>query len=199
MTAVVPLLPGSRGKPTRRRAGVGLACMAALAALWLLAASKVHVNTSWSGDAWGYLLLPIGQPELGDAVMFDPPAALGAKVPYLKTVRGLPGARVLVNAERTVSVDGADLGRAKTHALDGRALEAVAPSVIPPGHYYLHADHIDSHDSRYAGIGLVPRGRILGRALALPDIPWLGLEGPLAGPEDATAGKTPRVSVETRP
>ena len=82
--------------------------MVALAALWLLAASRVHVNASWSDGAWGYLALPIpGDPEIGDAVLFDPrpahgelaPApeaggqapALGSTVPYLKTVRGLPG------------------------------------------------------------------------------------------------------------
>ena len=57
------------------------------------------------------------------------------------------------------------------------------PGVIPPDHYYLHADHVDSHDSRYAEIGPVPRDRILGRAFALPDLPWLGLEGPLVGPD----------------
>ena len=56
--------------------------------------------------------------------------------------------------------------------------------VIPPDHYYVHADHVDSHDSRYAEIGLVPRERIRGRALALPDIPWLGLDGPLAKAEE---------------
>ena len=77
------------------------------------------------------------------------------------------------------------MGRAKSHALDGRPLEAIAPGVIPSGHYYLFADHADSHDSRYAEIGLVPRGRILGRAIAMPEIPWLGLDGPLVGPEDA--------------
>ena len=31
----------------------------------------------------------------------------------------------------------------------------------------------------------MPRARILGRAVALPDLPWLGLTGPLVGPEDA--------------
>ena len=185
MTVSVPLRPGPHGKPACvRRGNIGLACLAGLAALWLLAASRVHVNTSWSDNAWGYFVLPLRHPEPGDAVLFEPPATLGAKVPYLKTVRGLPGARISVGADRTVSVDGADLGRAKTHALDGRPLEAVAPGVIPPGHYYLHADHIDSHDSRYAEIGFVAAERILGRALALPDLPWLGLEGPLAGPED---------------
>ena len=172
-----------------RRAAVGLAVMAALAALWLLAASRVHVNTSWSDDAWGYAAVPLfgADPRIGDRVLFEPPDAVGAAVPYLKTVRGLPGARVTVDADRTVRVDSAALGRAKTHALDGRPLAAIAPGTISPGHYYLHADHPDSHDSRYAEIGLVPRERILGRAVALPDLPWLDLDGPLVGPDDVPA------------
>ena len=49
--------------------------------------------------------------------------------------------------------------------------------MIPQAHYYVHADHTDSHDSRYEEIGLIPLERIRGRALPLPDIPWLGLEG----------------------
>ena len=173
-----------KGPTAARRRNLVLACLVGLAALWLLAVSRVHVNASWSDDAWGYLVLPLGAPELGDRVLFEPPAGLGARVPYLKTVRGLPGARVTVDGDRVVSVDGIALGRAKTEALDGRSLEAVAPGLVPEGRFYLHADHADSHDSRYAEIGLVPRGRILGRALALPDLPWLGLEGPLVGPED---------------
>lgn len=165
------------------RAWIGLAVLAALAALWLAAASRVHVNASWSDDAWGYLVLPIGDSAIGDTVLFEPPAAVGAKTPYLKTVRGLPGDAVGLDPDRTVRIDGIALGRAKERALDGRPLEAIAPGAIPDGHYYLHADHADSHDSRYAEIGLVPATRILGRAVALPDIPWLGLEGPLVGPE----------------
>jgi len=189
------------GRPRNaRRAAVALAWMAALGLLWLAGASRVHVNTSWSGDAWGYLALPLGDPAIDDEVLFEPPDALGAPVPYLKTVRGLPGAVVSVDADRTVRVDGVALGRAKTHALDGRALEAVRPGIVPPGHYYLHADHPDSHDSRYAEIGLVPRGRLLGRAAALPDLPWLGLEGPLVGPEDVGVdGPSSRDTAEVRP
>ena len=158
--------------------------MAALAGLWLLAASRVHVNASWSDGAWGYLALPVlGDPGIGDVVLFDPPAEIGADVPYLKTVRGLPGARLQVGPARTVVVDGLVLGVAKSEALDGRPLAAVAPGTVPPGHYFLHGPHRDSHDSRYAEIGLVPRERIRARAVALPDLPWLGLEGPLVGPE----------------
>ncbi len=159
---------------------------AVLAMVWLVAASRVYVNASWSDGAWGYLVLPFpGAPRRGDAVLFDPPEAVVSQVPYLKTVRGLPGDRVRVDGDRRVSVNGAVLGIAKTHARDGRALEMTKPGVIPPDHYHVHADHVDSHDSRYAEIGLVPRERILGRALALPDIPWIGLDGPLAKPEEA--------------
>ena len=82
-------------------------------------------------------------------------------------------------------VNGAPVGVAKTHSRDGRPLAPIAPGTIPPGHFFLFADHPDSHDSRYAEIGLVPRARILGRAKPLPDIPWLGLKGPLVGPEEA--------------
>ena len=160
--------------------------MIALAALWLAAASRVHVNASWSDGAWGYAAFPLfgEEPAIGDRVLFEPPDALDSPVPYLKTVRGVPGMTVSVDADGTVRLDGAAMGRAKTHALDGRPLQAIASGAIPPGHYYLHADHADSHDSRYAEIGLVPAGRILGRAIAMPDVPWLGLNGPLVGPED---------------
>ncbi len=167
-------------RPARNR-GI-LVCAVVLAVSWLALASRVYVNASWSNAAWGYFVLPLsGAPQRGDMVVFDPPQALGSPVPYLKTVRGLPGDRVEVDGDRRVSVNGAVLGIAKTHARDGRRLEPAVRGNIPPGRYYVHADHADSHDSRYAEIGLVARERIRGRALALPDIPWLGLEGPLAG------------------
>ena len=182
-------------RPRRRR--IGLAVMIALAALWLVAVSRVHVNASWSDEAWGYAAFPLfGEaPKIGDRVLFDPPETLGSPVPYLKTVRGVPGMTVEVDPDGTVRLDGEPVGRAKGHALDGRPLAAIAPVVIPSGHYYLFADHADSHDSRYAEVGLVPRERILGRAIAMPDIPWLGLDGPLVGPEDTSAGAAP----EARP
>ena len=209
MTAPRPIFTMSTGSARRRQ--VGLAVMVLLAAVWLGAASRVHVNASWSDGAWGYAAFPLfgEDPKVGDRVLFDPPdgawppgsgarpgldpgagagsrrSGFGARVPYLKTVRGVPGMRIAVGRDRTVFLASEPVGRAKAHALDGRPLAAIAPGTIPPGHFYLHADHADSHDSRYAEIGLVPRGRILGRAVALPDIPWLGLKGPLIGPEDA--------------
>ena len=184
MTAQRPVF-ALKTAPDRRR-NVGLAVMLVLGALWLGAASHVHVNASWSDGAWGYAAFPLfgEDPKPGDRVLFEPPEVVGSEVPYLKTVRGVPGMRIEVGKDGTVFLNGVPAGRAKTHALDGRPLRAIAPGTIPPGHFYVHADHVDSHDSRYAEIGLVPRGRILGRAIAMPDVPWLGLEGPLVGPED---------------
>ena len=184
MSAGRPVFAGKTA--ALRRRNVALAVMIALAALWLVAASRVHVNASWSDEAWGYAAFPLfgEDPEIGDRVLFEPPEAVGSKVPYLKTVRGLPGMTVSVDADGTVRLDGEPVGHAKTHALDGRPLAAIAPGVIPPGHFYVYADHADSHDSRYVEIGLVPRGRILGRAIAMPDLAWIGLEGPLVGPEN---------------
>ncbi len=185
MSAVRPDFALQGGRPRRRR--IGLAATIALAALWLAAVSHVHVNASWSDGAWGYAAFPLfGEaPEVGDRVLFEPPEDVGSPVPYLKTVRGVPGMAVTVGPGGTVFLDGEPVARAKAHALDGRPLVAIAPGIVPPGHFYLHADHVDSHDSRYAEIGLVAAERILGRAIALPDIPWLGLDGPLVGPEDA--------------
>ena len=185
MSAVRPVFGLKTAAARRRR--IGLAVMVLLAALWLAAVSHVHVNASWSDGAWGYAAFPLfgENPKPGDRVLFEPPENVGSPVPYLKTVRGVPGMAIAVGVDGTVLLDGEPVGRAKTRALDGRQLAAVAPGIIPPGHFYLHADHVDSHDSRYAEIGLVPRGRILGRAIAMPDIPWLGLDGPLVGPGDS--------------
>ncbi len=184
MSAARPDFALQRGRPRRRH--IGLAVMIALAALWLGAASRVHVNASWSDGAWGYAAFPLfgEEPAIGDRVLFEPPETLGSAVPYLKTVRGVPGMHIEVGEDGSIRLDGEPVARAKAHALDGRPLAAIAPGIVPPGHFYLHADHVDSHDSRYAEIGLVPRARILGRAIAMPDIPWLGLNGPLVGPED---------------
>ena len=201
MTAQRPIF-GLKTAALRRR-HIALGVMIGLAMLWLGAASRIHVNASWSDESWGYAAFPLfGEaPAIGDRVLFDPPEAVGSKVPYLKSVRGVPGMSVSVDPDGTVRLDGEPVGRAKRHALDGRALAAIAAGTIPPGHFYLHADHADSHDSRYAEIGLVPRGRILGRAIAMPDIPWIGLEGPLVGPEDVgeagAATVLPHPAVET--
>ena len=178
-----------RASAGRRARGNRLLAVSALSvAAWLVLASRVYVNASWSDDAWGYVLLPIGTLQRGDVVIFDAPDALGANAPYLKSVRGVPGDRIAVDDRRRVWVNGEIVGRAKPLALNGRALEPVSSGLVAQDRYFVFADHLDSHDSRYAEVGLVPRERIRGRAVALPDIPWLGLEGPLVQPGPAGQG-----------
>ena len=99
-----------------------LVLMAVLSGLWLAAASRVHVNASWSDGAWGYFVLPmLGAPGRGDLVLFDPPEAAGSSIPYMKRVTGLPGDSVAVDPERRVFVRGEFIGIAKRRALSGRA------------------------------------------------------------------------------
>ena len=74
-----------------------------------------------SDGAWGYAAFPLfgADPEIGDRVLFEPPDALGSKVPYLKTVRGLPGMTVEVGAtERSDSM------ARRSDAQDARARRA---------------------------------------------------------------------------
>ena len=70
---------------TARKCNITLVSFMALAALWLAAASRVHVNTSWSHDAWGYLALPLmgdtagraHDQHLGGQRPFEGPADIG--------------------------------------------------------------------------------------------------------------------------
>jgi conjugal transfer pilin signal peptidase TrbI len=53
-----------------------------------------------------------------------------------RSCAALPGDVVTVSG-RTVSVNGVVVGTAKAQAFDRRPLEPIAPTVIPPGHYYV--------------------------------------------------------------
>ena len=165
-----------------------LAAAAVLACLWLAFVSRIHINVSWSDGAWGYLRLPLySEPARGDRILFVPPVPSG--LPWMKTVLGLPGDRIAVDAARRVTVGGLPAGTVKTHGLRGQELEPVTAGTVPEGHYFLHGGHADSRDSRYADIGPVARDAITGRAVALPDIPWLGLRGPILGPASVAGNR----------
>lgn len=89
-----------------------------------------------------------------------------SRQPFFKIVRGLPGDVVTVSG-RTVAVNGQFVGIAKTHAFDRRPLDPIAPSVIPPGYYYVQGTSADSFDSRYRSSGLVRTEQVLGTVLPL--------------------------------
>lgn len=86
--------------------------------------------------------------------------------PFFKIVRGLPGDAITVQG-RVVAINGVPVGVAKTHAYDRRPLAPIAPTVIPPGYFYVQGTSPDSFDSRYAASGLVRTEQVIGRALPL--------------------------------
>jgi conjugal transfer pilin signal peptidase TrbI len=86
--------------------------------------------------------------------------------PFFKIVRGLPGDVVTVTG-RQVAVNGQPVGMAKTQAYDHRPLAPIAPTVIPPGHYYVQGTHPDSFDSRYRESGLVRAEQVIGVVVPL--------------------------------
>lgn len=86
--------------------------------------------------------------------------------PFFKIVRGLPGDAITVRG-RVVAINNETVGVAKTHAYDRRSLAPIAPTVIPPGHFYVQGTSPDSFDSRYAASGLVRADQVIGHAVPL--------------------------------
>ncbi len=175
--------------------------MVLLAALWLVAASRVHVNASWSDGAWGYAVLPLfGQdPMPGDLVLFEPPDSVGSRFRISRPCAACRAWRSRSGRTERSSWTARPWPAPRAARSTGGRWTPSRRGRFRPGRFHLHADHPDSHDSRYAEIGLVPRDRILGRAFALPDIPWLGLDGPLAGPEDAAPSPVSVTEAVRRP
>jgi signal peptidase I len=120
----------------------------------------------------GWRLLPSGEPERGDIVIFEPP---GSPDRYVKRVIGLPSDVVGLRGNR-LQVNGKPAGYELpgTEVLTGHAHGVLLPPgwspgddfppvVVPEGHYFVLGDNRgNSKDSRV--FGFVPRDRILGKA-----------------------------------
>lgn len=127
------------------------------------------VNLTESLSDWGYLVdTENTAPKRGEYVQFYPPTNrfYPSRTPFVKRVAGVPGDQVRL-VGRDVYVAGELVGRAKPLSRDGRPLKPTAEGIIPPGHYFVVGDHIDSFDSRYADIGWIRRDRIRGVAQAV--------------------------------
>ncbi|MCG2583885.1 conjugative transfer signal peptidase TraF [Massilia sp. TS11] len=86
--------------------------------------------------------------------------------PFFKRVAGVAGDEVAVVGRR-VYVNGIDVGQAKTHTFDGRALDPITPARIPPGYFYAQGTSDDSFDSRYALSGFIRVDQVIGRVTPL--------------------------------
>lgn len=130
---------------------------------------KVGVNVSPSLPGHLYIVIK-GDRDIrrGDYAAFR----WSGKGPYksgltfLKIIRGMPGDTVAADG-RKFYVNGGYVGIAKPRDLTGMPLAIGSVGVIPPGHYYVYAPHVDSLDSRYALTGWVRHEDILGRALVV--------------------------------
>lgn len=85
---------------------------------------------------------------------------------FIKRVAGIAGDTVSRQG-RLFLVNGQPLGQAKALDARGQPLEPGPTGVLPAGHYYVHAPHLDSLDSRYALTGWVAADQLIGRAHAL--------------------------------
>jgi signal peptidase I len=141
-------------------------------------------------------VVDIGEPRRGDVIVFRLPSDPSTN--YIKRLVGLPGdtiryanKKIYVNGEPVELVaeglyDGEDqpgsllvrerLGDVEHRILwlpGQRSLEGTF--VVPAGHFFMMGDNRDnSRDSRYDGVGFVPEGNIVGRAVRI----WMNWDFP---------------------
>jgi conjugal transfer pilin signal peptidase TrbI len=116
-----------------------------------------------------YLLLYFDRvPQRGQYYAFAFPGGgpYWPDAPFVKEFAGVPG-DVVSTVGREVFVNGRSVGIAKERSRTGYPLAMVSPGVIPKGMYYVYAPNLDSLDSRYAMVGLIPGWRVIGRAVPL--------------------------------
>lgn len=133
-------------------------------------------NASESVPIGLYSVEPVGQLTVTNLVVAAPPQPLAALlaergylplgVPLIKRILALPGQSVCRN-ERTISVNGIEMGTALAHDRRGRALpvwqgcQAISQSEI----FLMNWDEPASLDGRY--FGPIPFSAIIGRAKPL--------------------------------
>lgn len=96
--------------------------------------------------------------------MGDRPIPQGTTV--VKEIAGVAG-DTISHREHEVFINGQTISRLKSHSKAGTPLVPGPTGVISENHYYVHAPHPDSLDSRYAKCGLVHASQIIGEAIEL--------------------------------
>ena len=139
-----------------------------------------------------------GAPQRGDVVVFRLPADPSTN--YIKRLVGLPGDHIVVRDKRVYvngspqpvmldgiysgfGHDGAQIGLETLGTAQHRVLYIPdRPSVdfdgvVPAGHFFFMGDNRDnSRDSRFAEVGFVPAGNVVGKAVRI----WLNWNLPNA-------------------
>ena len=155
-----------------------LTALIALPLAWAATSSfaKDHallINSSPSLPNWAFWLDKKAPIARGSLIFFEPPASTLVEAHFGKGPQ-LFGKRVLGVPGDVVSHDGPDVfinGKKAATRLNrtrlGIALTKGPEGPIPGGCYYTGTGHPRGLDSRYAAIGLVCRGQILGSGRAI--------------------------------
>jgi len=134
-------------------------------------------------------VIDIGEPERGDVVVFRLPADPSTN--YIKRLIGLPGDTIRY-VNRRLYINGEEVGREARGKYSGddqpgallynEALEDQQHDIllmpgrrslegtfeVPAGHYFMMGDNRDnSRDSRYAGVGIIPEDKVVGKAVRI--------------------------------
>lgn len=151
--------------------GAGLAASSALSE-WR-DEHAVLINTTESLPNWAFFIDKGRLPERGDFVVFNPPrtalitAHFGSRPsPFAKRALGVPG-DLVTRTGNAVQVNGETVATLKPRTKRGETLLPGPTGRIPKRCYYLGTAHGDGFDSRYAEIGFVCAGRIVGTGDAL--------------------------------
>lgn len=103
----------------------------------------------------------------GDYVKFLlPPNRYFYQSHWTKRIAGIPGDVITVK-DRNVYINGEFVGHAKDRSATNTHYFPITPGIIPPGYYFMQADHEDSYDSRYKSFGLVHESAFIGRSYPL--------------------------------
>ncbi len=175
MSAAFPM---TRGFLTRLKRPLLLAALVSLPLVYAPIArfSDNHallINASLSLPHWAFWLTKNGTIERGSLVFFEPPASslivqhFGEKpLIFGKRALGFPGDEVRhVGSE--VFINHRRIARTKPRSRLGLELLSGPEGIIPENCYYVGTDHIDGFDSRYAAIGWVCIGQIIGTGKAI--------------------------------
>lgn len=141
-------------------------------------------------------IVDLGSPHRGDVVVFRKPSDPSTN--YIKRLVGLPGDTIEVREKRVYvngiplpieldgfyqgrGHDGTQIGIERIGEVEHRVLywpgreSREGIYVVPAGHFFFMGDNRDnSQDSRYEGVGFVPEGNLVGKAVRI----WFNWDGP---------------------
>jgi signal peptidase I len=85
----------------------------------------------------------------------------------IKRVIGTSGDHIWYDDNFRLWVNDFCVGEVKIYAASGKQLTPIPQQTIPDGVVFLYAPHLESFDSRYQEVGLVPLSQLQGKILAV--------------------------------